>query len=103
MAANQLIDFLKNGNIRNSVNFPMISLERSEGYRLAITNNNVSGMLGQLLSIMADQNINVIDMLNKSHDEVAYNLMDIDTPPGEELIQAINSIDSVLNVRVFDT
>lgn len=102
MAANQLIDFLKNGNIRNSVNFPMVSLERTEGYRLAITNNNVAGMLGQLLSIMAEQNINVIDMLNKSHGDVAYNLLDIDTRPNDQLIAAINNIDSVLNVRVFD-
>ncbi len=102
MAANQLVDFLQNGNIHNSVNFPRVTLERTEGYRLAITNQNVSGMLAQLLALMADHDINVIDMINKSHDDVAYNLIDIDTPPEDELIAAINAIDSVLNVRLFD-
>jgi len=102
MAVNQLVDFLQNGNINNSVNFPSVTLERTEGYRLAITNQNVSGMLAQLLSIMADHEINVIDMINKSHEDVAYNLIDIDTRPGEELVAAINAIDSVLNVRLFE-
>ena len=102
MAVNQLVDFLQNGNIHNSVNFPRVTLERTEGFRLAITNQNVSGMLAQLLAIMADHDINVIDMINKSHEDVAYNLIDIDTPPREELVAAINAIDSVLNVRLFD-
>ena len=102
MAANQLIDFLQNGNVHNSVNFPRVTLERTEGFRLAITNQNVAGMLAQLLALMADHDINVIDMINKSHEDVAYNLIDIDTPPKEELVAAINAIDSVLSVRVFD-
>ena len=103
MVADQVRDFLENGNIKNSVNFPALSLERTEGcYRIALANKNVPRILGSVLSILADRNINVVDMLNKSRDDVAYNLIDIETVPDEELVQAIVSIEGVINVRVFD-
>jgi D-3-phosphoglycerate dehydrogenase len=102
MAAEQLIDFLQNGNIRNSVNFPSVSLERTAGIRLAVTNQNVPKMLGQVMSLLANRNINVIDMINKSRGEVAYNLIDIEAPPTPQLLDEMNAIDSVLNVRVFE-
>jgi D-3-phosphoglycerate dehydrogenase len=102
MAADQLIDFLRNGNVRNSVNFPTVSLERSEGVRLAVTNRNVPKMLGQILSVLANKNINVIDMINKSRADVAYNLIDIAAPVTPELVAEIGRIPSVMNVRVFD-
>ncbi len=102
MVAEQLLDFLENGNIRNSVNFPDLSLERSDsGYRLALANRNVPRILGSVLSILADRNINVIDMLNKSRDDVAYNLIDIESKPTDELVRSILAIDGVINVRVF--
>ncbi len=103
MAANQLIDFLDNGNIRNSVNFPDVSLERSGGTRLAITNRNVPRMLGQMTSILADHDINVVDMLNKSRDDVAYNLVDIESELTERLISELAAIEGVINVRTFET
>lgn len=99
MAANQLIDFIENGNIRNSVNFPALSLERTTGYRLAMANRNVPSMLNKVLSVLAEKNINVIDILNKSRDEVAYTLVDVDVEPTEELLTALSSIDGVINVR----
>jgi len=102
MAADQLIDFLRNGNVRNSVNFPTVSLERSEGVRLAVTNRNVPKMLGQILSVLANKNINVIDMINKSRADVAYNLIDVAAPVTPELLAEIGRIPSVMNVRVFD-
>lgn len=103
MVADQVRDFLENGNIKNSVNFPALSLERTEGcYRIALANKNVPRILGSVLSILADRNINVVDMLNKSRDDVAYNLIDIETVPDEELVQAIVSIEGVINVRIFD-
>jgi D-3-phosphoglycerate dehydrogenase / 2-oxoglutarate reductase len=102
MAADQLVDFLRNGNIRNSVNFPAVSLERTPGVRLAITNRNVPKMLGQVLSVLANKNINVIDMINKSRDDVAYNLIDVAGPVAPELLTEIGRIDSVMNVRVFE-
>lgn len=102
MVADQIKDFLENGNIKNSVNFPALSLERTEGcYRIAMANQNVPRILGSVLSILADRNINVVDMLNKSRDDVAYNLIDIETVPNEELVSAIQEIEGVINVRVF--
>ena len=102
MAAEQLRDFLSSGNIRNSVNFPDINLELSFGYRLAVANRNVAGTLGQVLSVLADDNVNVIDMINKSREDVAYNLIDIEQPPTPKMIERIAAIDSVINVRLFD-
>ena len=99
MAANQLIAFLETGNISNSVNFPAVSLEPSGGHRLAITNRNVAGMLGQMTTVLAKHDINIIDMLNKSRDEVAYNLLDIEAAPDAALVAELNAIDSVINVR----
>jgi len=102
MAADQLIDFLRNGNIRNSVNFPTVSLERTPGVRLAVTNRNVPKMLGQILSVLANKNLNVIDMINKSRDDVAYNLIDVAGPVPSELVSEITRIGSVMNVRLFE-
>ena len=105
MAATQLKDFLENGNIKNSVNFPNLYLDRDsnahKGSRLAISNKNVPKMLGQILSVLADQNINVIDMLNKSRDQVAYNLIDLELSPSKEAIAAIAQIDDVIKVTAL--
>jgi D-3-phosphoglycerate dehydrogenase len=99
------MDFLENGNIKNSVNFPALYLDRAanaeKGTRLAITNKNVPKMLGQILSVLADQNINVIDMLNKSRDDVAYNLIDLESKPSDAAIAAIANIDDVIKVTAL--
>lgn len=101
MAAQQLRDFLENGNIRNSVNFPNLRLERSGKIRLAICNRNVPKMLGHILSFLADENINVVDMLNKSRQDIAYSLIDIETMPSDALLDKIRGIEGVVNVRVI--
>ena len=105
MAADQLIDFLENGNIKNSVNFPASFLDRTEDAgsctRLAICNRNVPKMLGQILSVLADQNINVKDMLNKSRDDIAYNLIDLEVRPSEEALAAISEIEDVIKVTLL--
>jgi len=105
MAADQLMDFLENGNIKNSVNFPAAFLERSADAgsctRLAICNRNIPKMLGQILSVLADQNINVIDMLNKSRSDVAYNLIDLEARPSEEALDAISKIEDVIKVTLL--
>jgi len=101
MVADQMRDFLENGNIRNSVNFPTLMLEPSEGVRLAISNENVPKMLGNLLSILADENINVIDMLNKSRDDIAYNLIDVAEEPSESVLEKMRAVAGVINVRVI--
>lgn len=102
MAADQLRAFLLYGNVENSVNFPPVSLDPAGGYRVGVTNANVAGILGQIMSALADAKINVIDMINKSRGEVAYNLIDLDTPAGQELIDGIGEIDEVMSVRVID-
>ena len=101
MAADQLLDFLENGNIRNSVNFPALQLDRVSGCRLSVTNENVPKILNSVLSILADENINVIDMLNKSRDEVAYNLIDIGTRPTREALEKMRNQEGVINVRLI--
>ncbi len=103
MAAEQLRDFLEHGNIRNSVNFPTLELERcgGEGARLAITNQNVPRILGSVLAILADENINVIDMLNKSRDDIAYNIIDVETAPSETVLTQMCSLEGVVNVRLI--
>mgnify|MGYP003700742701 FL=1 len=105
MAVDQLMDFFEHGNIKNSVNFPALFLDRAanaeKGTRLAISNRNVPKMLGQILSVLADQNINVIDMLNKSRGDIAYNLIDLESKPSDAALTAIADIDDVIKVTVL--
>ena len=99
MAADQLDEFIRFGNIKNSVNFPDVRLDSNAQYRIAVANRNVPGLLGELMSVLADKNINVIDMINKSRGDVAYNLIDIDAKPTIGLIETINSIKDILSLR----
>jgi D-3-phosphoglycerate dehydrogenase len=102
MAAKQLVDYLENGNIVNSVNFPKITMERSRGTsRITFSNDNVSGVLGHVLSVLADNKVNVVDMVNKSRGELAFNIMDVERVPGNEVIDAIKAVDHVIRVRVI--
>ena len=99
MAANQIQDYLENGNIVNAVNFPNAVLERTTGYRLSVSNKNVTNMLGSITAILAEHNINVIDLLNKSRGEIAYNLIDIDQSPSATMLEQLSKIDGVIGVR----
>jgi len=102
MAANQLMDYLENGNITNSVNFPGISMGRTPGAaRITFSNGNVSGVLGHVLSVLADNKVNVIDMMNKSRGELAFNIIDVETTPGEAVSAAIQAVEHVIRVRVI--
>lgn len=102
MAADQLRQFLLYGNVANSVNFPSVALDPAGGHRVGVANANVAGTLGQIMSVLADAHINVIDMINKSRERVAYNLIDLDTKPSEALLGRIAGIAEVMNVRLFD-
>ncbi|MBT8046816.1 MAG: phosphoglycerate dehydrogenase [Xanthomonadales bacterium] len=101
MAAEQLMDFLQNGNIFNSVNYPRTRMGRNGGYRITFANENVPRVLGHVLSVLADHDINVIDMVNKSLRDMAYNIIDVETRPKPEIIDAIVSVDGVMHVRVI--
>ena len=99
MVAEQVRDYLENGNVKNSVNFPEVTMPRTEGYRMAIVNSNVPNMVGQISSALADKGLNIIDMLNKSRGDLAYTLIDIDKPVDEALINELSEIDGVLSAR----
>jgi D-3-phosphoglycerate dehydrogenase len=100
MVADQVRDWLENGNVSNSVNFPEISLPRTEdGVRIAVVNSNVPNMLGQVSTDLAAAGLNIIDMLNKSRGELAVTLIDVDQVPSDEAVQRIRNIDGVLSVR----
>jgi D-3-phosphoglycerate dehydrogenase len=100
MVADQVRDWLENGNISNSVNFPTISLGRADGgYRLAVVNSNVPNMLGQISTDLAEAGLNIIDMINKSRGEVAVTLIDVDGDPDGSAVERIGSIEGVLSVR----
>jgi len=101
MAADQLRAYLEHGNIQNSVNFPALELERTSGCRIAVTNRNIPGMLGHILSILAEVQINVVDMLNKSRENIAYNLIDVESQPAAAVLEAIAAVDGVVNVRLI--
>jgi D-3-phosphoglycerate dehydrogenase / 2-oxoglutarate reductase len=102
MAANQLMDFLENGNIVNSVNFPAVGMGRTAGTtRITFSNDNVPGVLGHVLSVLADKQVNVIDMVNKSRGELAFNIMDVASLPGDDVIKAISAVAHVIRVRVI--
>ncbi|HAD08988.1 MAG TPA: 3-phosphoglycerate dehydrogenase [Porticoccaceae bacterium] len=101
MAANQLMAFLEDGSIRNSVNFPPTHMARNGGYRLTFSNENVPKVLGNVLTILADSNNNVIDLVNKSRDNIAYNIIDVEDQPSDDIIAAITAVDGVVSVRVL--
>ncbi|WP_188150690.1 3-phosphoglycerate dehydrogenase family protein [Teredinibacter waterburyi] len=102
MAVNQLRDYLENGNIRNSVNFPETLMARNGvGCRITFTNQNVSGVLGHVLSVFAENDVNVIDMVNKSRNDVAYNILDLAIRPNDSVIEAIKNVEHVSSLRVI--
>lgn len=101
MVAAQIKDYLENGNIRNSVNFPEVMLSRETSNRIMVVNANVPNMVGQISAAMADANLNIHDMVNKSREDIAYTLVDVDTEIPESVISVITSIEGVKSVRVI--
>jgi len=100
MAADQLKDFLENGNVRNSVNYPDTSMARTGSYRITFCNENVPKVLGSVLSVLADHNINVIDMVNLSRGDFAYSIIDIETPD-DGVMNSINNAEGVIRARLL--
>ena len=100
MACEQVSNFLKNGTIVNSVNFPSIRLGRTTNFRLIIINKNEPGMIGKIADQIASSNLNITDMTNKSRDEIAINLIDLDENPSAKIIDNIEKIEHVLSVRL---
>lgn len=101
MVAERLRDFLENGNIRNSVNFPDVAMPRAEGVRLGIANENVPNMVGQISAALAEAGLNIVDLLNKSRGEYAYTLVDLNGQVPAETLDQIRAIHGVLSARVI--
>jgi D-3-phosphoglycerate dehydrogenase len=99
MVAEQVADYLENGNIQNSVNFPNVSMPRESGFRLAIANANVPNMVGQISTVLAAAGLNIHNMVNKSKGDIAYTLVDVDSDVAAEVKQQLSSIAGVLAVR----
>lgn len=101
MAADQLMDFLENGNIMNSVNYPDTQMARNSGYRITFCNENVPKVLGHVLTVLADHNLNVIDMVNLSRGDFAYSIIDVENEPGADVMQAIDATEHVIRARLL--
>ncbi len=99
MVVEQLREFLENGGISNAVNFPNVEMARESDHRIGIANANVPNMLGQISTAMANAGLNIHNMVNKSRGEMAYTLVDVDSPVPQAAIDAIAAIDGVLSVR----
>ena len=100
MAAEQLEDFLVNGNVKNSVNFPELVEPRLSDFRITLSNKNHPGMIGKITDEIGYKNINIADMTHKSRDSIGINLIDLEELPSEDLIDSIREIDHVISVRL---
>ena len=101
MAVDQLKNFLVNGNIRNSVNFPAADMPRNGGSRIIIANKNVPAMVGKITAVLAEQNLNIADLLNQHREDMAYNIIDIDGEVMEGQIEKIKSIEGIILARLL--
>ncbi len=101
MASNQLKNFLENGTIRNSVNFPSCDLGSDFEHRITLAHLNVPNMVGQITKVLADESINICNMVNKSRDKLAYTIIDTDDSLPESVVEKLRNINSILKVRVL--
>ncbi|MBK7791296.1 MAG: phosphoglycerate dehydrogenase [Betaproteobacteria bacterium] len=101
MVVDQVREYLEDGTIRNAVNFANVEMPRESPHRVAVANANVPNMLGQISSAMAQAGLNIHNMVNKSRADMAYTLVDVDSPVDDAVIRAIAAIDGVLSVRAI--
>ncbi len=101
MVVEQIRNFLESGIIVNSVNFPEVTMPRNGGFRIALVNANVPNMLGQISTMLAESNLNIIEMQNRSRGEIAYTLIDVEAAPDAMLIAGLAAIEGVITVRTL--
>ncbi|HCL57571.1 MAG TPA: hypothetical protein DHW82_11265 [Spirochaetia bacterium] len=102
MAAEEIRDFLENGNIVNSVNFPNCDLGKCAAKkRITLLHQNVPNMVGQITAILANEKINIADMLNKSKGNLAYTMIDLDNEVSESALKSLNAIEGMIKTRVL--
>lgn len=101
MAVDQLMDYLENGNIRNSVNFPVADMPRNAGSRILIANKNIPAMVGKITSILADYNLNIADLINHHRDDLAYNIIDVDGLVNQEQVSRLEKVEGIIRITVL--
>ena len=102
MAVDQLRDYLENGNIRNSVNLPNVTLERSGVMRMCIIHKNIPAMLANITTLLATDGVNVENLSNKSKGDYAYTLVDLGSKVGQTVINDVTHLPNVIRVRVIE-
>jgi D-3-phosphoglycerate dehydrogenase len=102
MAAQQLMDFLESGSIKNSVNYPRCRLDQRAPFRLLVTNRNIPNMVGQITTTLAEEGINIADLINHHRDEYAYNIIDTEQRILGETLERIKAVDGVIRVRTIE-
>ena len=102
MAVNQIVDFIENGNIKNSVNYPACDMGVcTKAGRIAINHKNVPNIISQVTGAMAAENVNISDMASKSKGDYAYTILDLDSPATEAVADKIKALDGIIKVRVI--
>jgi D-3-phosphoglycerate dehydrogenase len=102
MAVKQIMDYLENGAIRNSVNFPRCRLDQRAPYRLLVVNKNIPNMVGQITTILAGANLNITDLINHHRDEYAYNIIDTEQKFSPAVLEQIGKVNGIIRVRVIE-
>ena len=101
MAANELIDYLENGNITNSVNYPSASMPRSGKTRICMMHKNVPSILAQISAVISGEGINIENMINKSRGDYAYTILDVGEDVGENSLSKISTIEGMIKVNTY--
>ena len=102
MAAQQLMEYLESGTIRNSVNLPRCHLDRRASFRLSAINRNIPNMVGQLTTILAEEKINIMDLINHHRDDYAFNIIDTEQEISDDTLEKIKKVDGIIRVRVIE-
>ena len=101
MAVQEMVDYLENGNIKNSVNYPALDMGVcAQASRVAIFHKNIANMITKFTATFGDEVVNITDMMNKSRGEVAYTMMDLESPVSQEMVDRLSAIDGVFRVRI---
>ena len=102
MAAHELKDYIENGNIKNSVNFPDASLPQSGDYRLCVLHKNEPGIVAKLATVVADEKLNIANMINKSKGEYAYTIIEINGSLPKTSVEKVASLENIIRTRVIE-
>jgi D-3-phosphoglycerate dehydrogenase len=102
MAVQQLIDFLEAGAIKNSVNFPRCRLDQRGPHRLLVANRNIPNMVGQITTILAENNINIMVLINHHRDDFAYNIIDTEQKIPDTILERLKTVEGIIRVRTIE-